>query len=1122
MKVNDKSIPVLLSGGGEMGELIRSFDWSKTAIGGFETWPQSLRVALGIMLDSPFGMYIAWGKDFIQMYNDGYRPILGTTKHPQALGNSTRNTFGEIWPTIGPMFDRVMQGTPVGFNDFTLELNRNGFLEECVFDFSYSPIRLESGEVGGVLVTVIETTEKVHNLKKLAESNDELNFAIEATELGTWDFNPLTNTFTGNNRLKEWFGLSHADDIDLSLAIGVMAEKDRTRVADAIKNALQFESGGTYDIEYTIINPQTKRERIVRAKGKAWFGEDKTAYRFNGTLQDITEQVIVRKKAEKSEQLISNERMVLYNSFMNAPAGIAIIKGENLSYEFANAAFEKLVGKKITPGKTVLEHFPEVEQQGYINLLKNVFEKGEPFVADELLVELDTKGDGNLEKLYLNLVVQPLQDKQGKPERLMAHIVNATAQVEARKEIEASEQRFSNIINQVAAGIPQVDMNGKFIDVNERFCDIVGYSREALLQLRMQDITHPADSELNKDLFETGVKEKKKYFIEKRYLKPDGSVVWVSNSVSFVKGVGVSSDFMTAVCIDITENKRAEEQRKRITDMLNGQKQAFEQLVNGESLLAVLNTIATTAENQSQNKIFASILLLEEDRYLKHGAAPGLPKAYIDAIDGVEIGYGVGSCGTAAFSGKEVIVEDIAHDPLWKNFKDLALAHGLHACWSTPILSSKGKVLATFALYYPQVQKPSAEDRQFIDMLSRTTGIVIEWYQDIAKRKEAEEALTLSENQFRTFAESIQSLAWIADSEGWIYWYNQRWYDYTKSTLEEMQGWGWDKVHHPDHVERVISYVKEAWKKDEAFELTFPLRRYDGVYRWFLTRAYPVKDAAGNIDRWIGTNTDITEQKTFTEKLEEKVKERTEELNEKNIQLEHTNAELTSFTYVASHDLQEPLRKIQTFGKRIIETEKFSDKTQEYFNRIIAAGERMQNLIISLLDFSRTNTTELIFMPCDLNDIVEESKNDLHLSIIEKDATVDYGKLPIINGAHVQLSQLFTNLIDNAIKYSRQDIKPHVQISAKRMTGNEIQHPVVNKQKEYHIIEIADNGIGFKKEYEGKIFELFQRLHGKNEYSGTGIGLAIVKKIVTNHSGFITARGNPGIGSTFTIYFPAS
>jgi PAS domain S-box-containing protein len=156
-----------LLGGGEMGALMRSVDWSRTAVGAVATWPQSLRTALSILLETGFPMYIAWGPEFIQFYNDGYRPILGSTKHPAAMGLSTRITFAEIWNIIGPMFHGVMEGTATTLVDFLLPLDRHGFVEECYFIFSYSPIRQESGDVGGVLVTVTETTERVLGARRL-------------------------------------------------------------------------------------------------------------------------------------------------------------------------------------------------------------------------------------------------------------------------------------------------------------------------------------------------------------------------------------------------------------------------------------------------------------------------------------------------------------------------------------------------------------------------------------------------------------------------------------------------------------------------------------------------------------------------------------------------------------------------------------------------------------------------------------------------------------------------------------------------------------------------------------------------------------------------------------------
>ena len=182
----------------------------------------------------------------------------------------------------------------------------------------------------------------------------------------------------------------------------------------------------------------------------------------------------------------------------------------------------------------------------------------------------------------------------------------------------------------------------------------------------------------------------------------------------------------------------------------------------------------------------------------------------------------------------------------------------------------------------------------------------------------------------------------------------------------------------------------------------------------------------------------------------------------------------------------------------------------------------MQNLIATLIDYSRIDETKTNSIRCDLNKIIEEAKNDLQLSIAEKQAIIEYEKLPIIQGVHIQLSQLFTNLISNAIKYSQPKITPHIKITSTRIQGAQIDYLAVNKQLDYYAIKIEDNGIGFDKKYAAKIFEAFQRLHNKSEYEGTGIGLSIVQKIATKHHGFITADSNPGIGSIFTIYLPTS
>ncbi|MEO6189926.1 MAG: ATP-binding protein, partial [Saprospiraceae bacterium] len=269
---------------------------------------------------------------------------------------------------------------------------------------------------------------------------------------------------------------------------------------------------------------------------------------------------------------------------------------------------------------------------------------------------------------------------------------------------------------------------------------------------------------------------------------------------------------------------------------------------------------------------------------------------------------------------------------------------------------------------------------------------------------------------------------------------------------------------------------------------------------------------------------DITLEKQNKVELILKTKQ-LEEMNQslevKNIQLENTNVELSSFSYVASHDLQEPLRKIQGFSKRILEKdgEQLSESGKDYFSRINAAAKRMQNLIESLLSFSRNNSSEVIFEETDLNQTMNEVQTVLNEMITQKKAVIESQNLPILNAVPVQMHQLFLNLISNSIKYSKPDVAPHILITAEKVTVNEIVKQIKQNDK-FWKIKISDNGIGFEQQYENKIFELFQRLHGKTEYEGTGIGLAICKKIVQKHNGTITASGQPNVGSTFTFFLP--
>jgi light-regulated signal transduction histidine kinase (bacteriophytochrome) len=254
---------------------------------------------------------------------------------------------------------------------------------------------------------------------------------------------------------------------------------------------------------------------------------------------------------------------------------------------------------------------------------------------------------------------------------------------------------------------------------------------------------------------------------------------------------------------------------------------------------------------------------------------------------------------------------------------------------------------------------------------------------------------------------------------------------------------------------------------------------------------------------------DITE----TIKYSQRIKQTNELLEKKNRELEQSNSELASFSYVASHDLQEPLRKIRMFGKMIVdqESETLSENGRDYLKRMVNASNRMQKLIEALLEFSRTNTAARNFEKTDLNVLMEEVLKELNERIKESKARITIEKLPTLYVIPFQFNQMFVNIVGNSIKYAKEGVTPEIHISSEMISAEKLDHPDVVVGMDYCCISVTDNGIGFEPQYSEKVFELFQRLHGRNEYAGSGIGLAICKKIAKNHNGLFHSRGkHPG------------
>ena len=401
---------------------------------------------------------------------------------------------------------------------------------------------------------------------------------------------------------------------------------------------------------------------------------------------------------------------------------------------------------------------------------------------------------------------------------------------------------------------------------------------------------------------------------------------------------------------------------------------------------------------------------------------------------------------------------------------------------------------------------------------------------DVTEQKEASRKIRESEENFRQLAELTPEKVSAANTQGNFIYYNQSWQDYTGLTSEELKKLSFDKFVHPEDLQEFNKRWTHSLKTGNAFELELRLLDKNGEYKWHLGRTVAVRDDNGNITKWIGTATEIQTQKKQKEELEAMVIRRTYELNQANESLQkkiaelHTmNKELESFAYISSHDLQEPLRKIQTFTTRILEKEynALSDKGKDYFDRMKDSALRMQTLIQDLLSYSRTSNSDDKFVKKDLGKIVEEVKNDLYDIIAEKNARIEVANLCEVNVIPFQFRQMVYNLLSNSLKFSIKDRPPVIIIKSEVATADELKNYGL-AEKEYCHISVTDNGIGFEPKYNEKIFEVFQRLYTRDEYPGTGIGLAIVKRIVSNHAGVVTATSELDKGATFDIYIPAS
>jgi two-component system sensor kinase FixL len=361
----------------------------------------------------------------------------------------------------------------------------------------------------------------------------------------------------------------------------------------------------------------------------------------------------------------------------------------------------------------------------------------------------------------------------------------------------------------------------------------------------------------------------------------------------------------------------------------------------------------------------------------------------------------------------------------------------------------------------------------------------------------------LSSKDFNQLKSAIDEAAIVAitDNHGVITYVNEKFCAISKYSKEELVGKTHKVVNSAFHPHEFFVDMWKTISSGKVWEGEIRNRSKDGEIYWVHTTIVPFLDSAGHPERYVAIRYEITDRVMGEEQLKIQAKK-----------LELSNKELQDFASVAAHDLQEPLRKIQSFADRVRTKTSGSlpEDVNDYLERIQKSANRMQILINDLLSYSRVSTRTQPFAVVDLNEILAQVVSDLEIRIERTHGKVEWNNLPVVEADPSQMHQLFMNLVNNALKFHRPDVQPIVRIESsvlERWFGQPTRFE----------IRVKDNGIGFDEKYLGRIFTIFQRLHGRNEYEGTGIGLSVCRKIVERHGGNLTAQSKPGEGATFFV-----
>ncbi len=843
------------------------------------------------------------------------------------------------------------------------------------------------------------------------------------------------------------------------------------------------------DQRYDIRNPKTGvfEFRVWSPLNKPVLdGQGRVQYIIH-TVEDITDKARLQEAGRVSEQKL-HESEARFRSFIEeAPIATCLFVGREMVIEVANEAMIQVWGKgPDVTGKRLAEALPELKGQHFLPLLDELFITGHTYSAKGGRADLVV--NGKLQTFYFDYDFKPLRKADGTIYAILETAINVTGQVLAQKKIAESQRSLLTLFEESPVGIATLSAGDDLVfeTANEFYARLVDRKPEDIigkpLLMALPEIEGQGFDNLLKNVIATGTAYSASE-VPVRVVR-DGRLDTLYLNFTFQpRKDGQTVTGILVVANDVTEHVLA---RKKIE-----QSEQYVRNIFSNSPVAHLVYVGENIVLQEANEKMFEILGRTKE-IVGQPILDTIPEFRKTAI--AEHYHGVLATGRPhEEQGRQVTI-----------IKNGEPYHGYYDFTYKPLTDTEGRVYGTIC--------------SAVDVTEEVTARL--------KLEEKESALEAALEQVRLSKEAAELGTFDLDLEkGDMHW-DKRCRTLFGISHNQPVSFELDFVErlHPDDRERVAEVIDRAYAPSLSngdYDVEYrTIGAEDGIERWVRAKGKVYFNSTNKPVRFIGSVLDITPQVGARQRIESLVAQRTSELaaaNENlsalNKELQRSNANLEEFAHAASHDLKEPIRKITFFSHQL--KDQLADRLRENeefsFGRIEHATERMGNLIDDLLLYSHVSQRPLETEAIDLNQKLQRVLEDLELDIQEKKAVVNVGKLPVVQGYRRQLQQLFQNLISNALKYSKADVPPQINITA---------GVVKLEGKEYNVINVEDNGIGFDQQYEDKIFQMFSRLHGKSEYSGTGVGLSIVKKVIENHNGFIQVQSEVAKGSTFMIHLP--